>query len=166
MQQVLKPQADGAFRVPAAPSASRIAAALDLQDHWSGRLWDAADSGEGWFEGLRAWTGTAGMIQTCDRCNAQRGPWEDGACPVIRAQYGWFLSTADLAVRMLEESDTALSVYDIRRSIRRDLGINVSQETLQVSISGDRRFCWAGKGSYGTALKFSVECPFLGDSTL
>jgi len=50
---------------------------------------------------------------------------------------------------VLEESDTALTVYDIKRSIRRDLGIDVSQETLQVSISGDRRFCWAGKGLYG-----------------
>jgi hypothetical protein len=59
MQQVLKPLAGGAFRVPAAPSASRIAAALDLQDQWSGRLWDAADSADGWFEGLRVCTGTA-----------------------------------------------------------------------------------------------------------
>jgi hypothetical protein len=89
------------------------------------------------------------MIGACDRCNAQRGPWEDGACPVMRAKHGWFLSTADLAVHVLEESDTALTVYDIKRSIRRDLGIDVSRETLQVSISGDRRFCWAGKGLYG-----------------
>ena len=33
--------------------------------------------------------------------------------------------------------------------LRRDLGINVSQATVQVSISSDRRFCWAGKGLYG-----------------
>src|SRR6516164_6775950 len=89
------------------------------------------------------------MIGTCDQCNAQRGPWEDAACPVIRAKHGGLLSTADLAVHVLEESDTALTVYDIKRSIRRDYGIDVSQETLQVSISGDRRFCWAGKGLYG-----------------
>jgi hypothetical protein len=67
----------------------------------------------------------------------------------MRAQRGWFLSTADLAVHVLEESDTALTVYDIQRSIRRDLGIDVSQEALQDGISGDRRFCWAGKGLYG-----------------
>jgi hypothetical protein len=59
MQQVLTPMAGGAFLAPPAPSASRIAAALDLQDHWSARLWDAADSDHGWFEELRARTGTA-----------------------------------------------------------------------------------------------------------
>jgi hypothetical protein len=59
MQQVLKPLARSAFRVPPAPPPSKIAAALDLQDHWSGRLWDGADSDDGWFEGLRTWTGTA-----------------------------------------------------------------------------------------------------------
>jgi len=93
--------------------------------------------------------GHRGMIGTCDHCNAQRGPWEDAVCPVMRTKHGWFLDTAYLAVHVLEESDTALTVYDIKRSIRRDLGIDVSQETLQVSISGDRRFCWAGKGLYG-----------------
>src|SRR5690242_17970915 len=89
------------------------------------------------------------MIGTCDDCNAQRGPWEDGVCPVVRAKHGWFLSTADLAVHVLEESDTALTVYDIKRSIRRDLGIDIGQQALQASISSDRRFCWAGKGLYG-----------------
>lgn len=89
------------------------------------------------------------MIGTCDDCNAQRGPWEDEVCPVVRAKHGWFLSTADLAVHVLEESDTALTVYDIKRSIRRDLGIDIGQQALQASISSDRRFCWAGKGLYG-----------------
>jgi hypothetical protein len=67
----------------------------------------------------------------------------------MRAKRDWSLSTTDLAVYVLEESDTALTVYDIKRSIRRDLGIDVSRKTLQVSISSDRRFCWAGKGLYG-----------------
>ena len=67
----------------------------------------------------------------------------------MRAKHGWSLGTADLAVHVLEESDTALTVYDIKRSIRRDLDIYVSQETLQASISGNRRFCWAGKDLYG-----------------
>lgn len=53
MQQVLKPLAGRAFRVPPAPPPPRIAAALELQDHWSGRLWDAADSAEA----LRALSG-------------------------------------------------------------------------------------------------------------
>ncbi len=59
LQQVLQPLSGGAFVIPPAQRASGIAAALDLHDHWSGRLWDAADAEDGWFDGLRARTGTA-----------------------------------------------------------------------------------------------------------
>jgi hypothetical protein len=59
LQQVLQPLTGGAFRIPPLPPVPKLTAALDLHDHWSGRLWDAADANVGWFEGLRAWTGTA-----------------------------------------------------------------------------------------------------------
>jgi hypothetical protein len=59
LQQVLQPLAGGAFLIPSAPPGSRVAATLDLQDHWSARLWDAADADDGWFDGLRARTSTA-----------------------------------------------------------------------------------------------------------
>jgi hypothetical protein len=89
------------------------------------------------------------MIGACKQCKAERGPWEDEFCPVLRAERGWQLSVADLAVHVLERSDTPLTIYDINRSIRRDFGIDVEQATLQARISTDRRFCWAGKGLYG-----------------
>jgi hypothetical protein len=90
------------------------------------------------------------MIGTCGGCKAERGPWEDELCPVQKAERGWWLSVSDLAVHVLEQSETPLNIYDIKRSIRRDLGIDVSQGTLQVSVSADRlRLCWAGKGFYG-----------------
>lgn len=59
------------------------------------------------------------------------------------------LSVSDLAVHALERSDRALTLYDIARVVRRDLGAAVNQSSLQVSISNDRRFCWAGRGLYG-----------------
>jgi hypothetical protein len=59
MQQVLQPLPGGAFLFLSAPPPSRAASALDLHDHWSGRLWDAVDADDGWFEWLRARTGTA-----------------------------------------------------------------------------------------------------------
>jgi hypothetical protein len=89
------------------------------------------------------------MIGTCKQCKAERGPWEDESCPALRAERGWQLNVPDLAVQVLERSDTPLTIYDVRRSIRRDFGVEVSQATLQVHISADRRFCWAGKGLYG-----------------
>ena len=89
------------------------------------------------------------MIGNCDQCNAERGPWEDESCPVLRAKRGWWLDVPDLAVHVLEQSETPLTIYDITRSIRRDLGIDVNQGTLQGGVSVDRRFCWAGRGLYG-----------------
>lgn len=89
------------------------------------------------------------MIGICEQCKGERGPWENEFCPVRRAKRDWWLSVPDLGVHVLERSETPLSIYDIARSIRRDLGIDVYQPTLQVQVSADRRFCWAGRGLYG-----------------
>lgn len=89
------------------------------------------------------------MIGTCKQCKAEQGPWDDEPCPVLKAELGWQLNVPDLGVHVLERSATPLTIYDIKRSIRRDLGIDVSQDTLQVHVSADRRFCWAGRGLYG-----------------
>jgi hypothetical protein len=89
------------------------------------------------------------MIGICKHCETQRGPWEDESCPVLRAEQGWQLNVPDLAVYVLEQSETPLTIYDIKRSIRRDFGIDVNQNTLQVHISADLRFCWAGRSLYG-----------------
>src|SRR5688572_12465977 len=88
------------------------------------------------------------MIVSCEHCGAERGPWEQGLCPVQAARPR-ALTVPDLAVGALEYSDHALTLYDIARSIRRDFGVTVNPATLQVSISNDPRFCWAGKGLYG-----------------
>jgi hypothetical protein len=89
------------------------------------------------------------MIGVCKQCKAERGPWEDESCPVLTAERGWQLNVPDLAVHVLERSHTPLTIYDIKRSIRRDLAIDVNQATLQFRISADPRFCWAGRGLYG-----------------
>jgi hypothetical protein len=58
MQAVLRPLVGRGFLIPPSPSPSLVSAALDLQDHWSDRLWDAVDAEDGWFDRLRARTGT------------------------------------------------------------------------------------------------------------
>lgn len=88
------------------------------------------------------------MITACDECHTERGPWEQGECPVQAARHRR-LNVPDLAVYVLEKSDAPLTMYDIARSIGRDLDVSVNPATLQVSISTDPRFCWAGKGLYG-----------------
>lgn len=80
------------------------------------------------------------MIGTCKQCKAERGPWEDDSCPVLRGEHGYPLSVPDLAVNVLERSENPLTIYDIKRSIRRDHGIDVNQGTLQAYVSADRRF--------------------------
>lgn len=59
LQDVLEPLGDRAFRIAPMPTETRIMPALELQDYWSGRLWDAVDSDEMWFENLRSRTATA-----------------------------------------------------------------------------------------------------------
>jgi hypothetical protein len=89
------------------------------------------------------------VIGFCDTCRAEYGPWERRPCPLLRAERGWRLTVPDLAVAVLEQSDRPLTVYDIARSARRDFATDANESTLQVSISTDPRFCWAGKGLYG-----------------
>lgn len=89
------------------------------------------------------------MIKACSHCQADLGPWEGTPCPILRVAQGDKLGVPDLAVLALERSPTPLTVYDIARTIRRELDVGVNQSTVQVMISQDARFCWAGKGVYG-----------------
>ena len=52
MQRVLARQADGSYRMPAPPSAARIAATLAAHDTWSSELWRQIDASPGRFENL------------------------------------------------------------------------------------------------------------------
>jgi len=88
------------------------------------------------------------VITQCDHCQADRGPSELGVCPVQAGNVRW-MTVPDLAVYALERSEQPLTLYDITRVIRRETGRTVNGATLQVSISNDPRFCWAGKGLYG-----------------
>lgn len=90
-------------------------------------------------------------MRTCDTCEAELGPWENGTCPVFRRQRrpSAPLNNADAAVLVLEGSDVPLSVYDIQRGITRELGQTVNRGSLNVSLANDMRFCWAGRGIYG-----------------
>ena len=50
---------------------------------------------------------------------------------------------------MLEREERPIRIYDIARAIHRDLGRMTPVSTLQLTVSRDPRFCWAGKGLYG-----------------
>jgi hypothetical protein len=88
-------------------------------------------------------------IAQCGFCGATLGPWEEDSCLSCRAQpTRWFSNTLS-ALWVLERAPGPLSVYDVEREIRRDLRKTVNRSSLNVSLSEDLRFCWAGKGIYG-----------------
>jgi len=91
------------------------------------------------------------MIARCPRCGLELGPWEDLAClSCARPDHANFDATiADLAVYVLENERKPLTAYDITRVILRDFGRDVNEQSVSVSLSADRRFCWGGKGIYG-----------------
>ncbi len=87
--------------------------------------------------------------RTCTLCGrADRGPWEKSPCPSVLAARGRPLGNADAAVYVLERADGPLSIYDIQRGIRRELGWEPYRPSLTVSVANDIRCCWAGKGLY------------------
>ncbi len=69
------------------------------------------------------------------------------SCSITRP-VGW-LSNTDAAVLILEQEDAPVSTYDVARGIRREFGWTVAKASLAVSLSSDRRVCWAGRSLYG-----------------
>jgi hypothetical protein len=86
-------------------------------------------------------------IDKCTNCRALLSPWEGYECLTCQGVWPW--TNADMAVMVLEREAHAVGVYDIERGIKREFSTRVSRPSLQVVLSGDRRFCWAGKGRYG-----------------
>lgn len=79
------------------------------------------------------------------------GAWEGPACLTCRLPRSRqsTASNADVALMVLEEAAGPLTDYDVARGIRTRFGRTVPRPSLRVSLSSDRRFCWAGKGLYG-----------------
>ena len=87
--------------------------------------------------------------EACKLCGGDnRGPWETSPCPSVLAGRGRPLGNADAAVYVLERAERPLSIYDIQRGIRRELGWEPHRPSLAVSVANDLRCCWAGKGLY------------------
>jgi hypothetical protein len=91
------------------------------------------------------------VARACIRCEAVLSPWEGSICLTCKDRIvaPRNLASADAAVRVLEREERPIRVYDIARAIYRDLGRRTPVSTLQLVLSRDLRFCWAGKGLYG-----------------
>lgn len=89
--------------------------------------------------------------KACSVCEAELSPWEGSRCVGHGLTKRDFrsLSNADIAVAALEQQSEPLSLYDIARVVERDHARTLYRPSLQVSLSSDWRFCWAGKGLYG-----------------
>lgn len=87
----------------------------------------------------------------CPVCAAELSAWEGKQCLShgLEPRDYRFMSVADVAVAVLEREGEVLKPYDIVRIAQRDHGRELYQPSVQVMISQDWRFCWAGKGLYG-----------------
>ena len=54
-----------------------------------------------------------------------------------------------MAVFVLEASEKPLSLYDIHRGVQREFGWAPERNSLNATVTGDPRSCWAGRGLYG-----------------
>jgi hypothetical protein len=89
--------------------------------------------------------------KSCSVCKAQLSAWEGSRCVAHGLTKRDFqaLSNADIVVAALEQQNDPLSLYDITRVVERDYARSLYRPSLQVCLSSDWRFCWAGKGLYG-----------------
>jgi hypothetical protein len=86
-------------------------------------------------------------MRTCTSCGAAFGPAERRQrCFSCGGGYAWQI--ADKAVTVLEQADVPLPHWDIKRLIDQKYS-RVHPGSLLVSLSGDPRTCWGGKGIYG-----------------
>ena len=88
-------------------------------------------------------------MHTCSSCGASMSPWEAEMCLACKLRNPRWLSNADAAVFVLEKEQHPVTTYDVVRGIRREFGWNIPKASLTVSLSTDRRCCWAGRSLYG-----------------
>ena len=86
-------------------------------------------------------------MRQCEACCAIFGPGErNRRC--VRCGRRRVYSVSDRAIAVLEQAETALPYWDVRRLIERDYGATTAASLLG-ALRWDARACWAGKARYG-----------------
>ena len=88
-------------------------------------------------------------MHACSNCGAPMSAWETERCISCMVSKPRWPSNAEAALFVLEKEERPVSTYDMTRGIGREFGRDVSRASLTVALSSDRRFCWAGRGTYG-----------------
>ena len=88
-------------------------------------------------------------MHACGICGALVSPWECSTCLSCTVQKPRWLSNADAAVFVLEKERHPVTTYDVVRGIRREFGWTIPMGSMTGAMSSDRRFCWAGRSTYG-----------------
>lgn len=87
-------------------------------------------------------------MRTCPGCGAELGPGERRAgCLTCTGRRGGGIAAR--AVMILEGVDHPLPYWDIHRLMQADGAPRVHEASLKSQLATDKRFCWAGRGSYG-----------------
>ncbi len=88
-------------------------------------------------------TGTS--LENCGHCGAVLAPWETRcACKGPRN-----LTIREILYSVACTAPQVLHARDFVRIAEHDYGFPFSMSTALVYLSGDYRFCWAGRGLYG-----------------
>lgn len=88
------------------------------------------------------------MITNCPRCNAELGPWENPAgCRTCIGHTD--RSIADRSISVLEQTNTPLAWWDVKRILDSQPREAVRPTTASQVLADDPRACWGGRGIYG-----------------
>lgn len=81
----------------------------------------------------------------CASCGAILAPWERGRCSCEAPRYQ---TIREVLYCIACASSGPIHARDFVRNAERDHGVWLNEATAIASLSPDRRFCWAGRGTY------------------
>ncbi len=85
-------------------------------------------------------------VHQCPECGAKLSAWERTGCACQGPQTR---INRDLLYAVACSAREAMHIRDFIRDVERDFNGFMNPATAVMTLSSDRRFCWAGRGLYG-----------------
>lgn len=85
------------------------------------------------------------MTDACPACGARLSPWEKKHCGCGGPRWA---SRPEILYAIACSVSSPLHVRDFVRLAQREYGCEMAVPSANAALSPDRRFCWAGQGTY------------------